>query len=182
MHICESGLPEAFRPSRCGSCMSKRRPHRHGRFFRWLFTLTEAILIPLYRFRCSDCRKTTSVIPLFVESHHQSAVDVKEAVIRSGEEGSSLAAIASESATFSGGQYAEKTIWRWQQCWRRRRDRIHEQIWRVILHNGIDFPLPRERCSVWRALWMAWSRLSRPDNLFHEILRLDRLRSVTATV
>lgn len=119
------------------------------------------------------------MIPLFVESHHQSAVDVKEVVVRSGEDGSSLTVMATESVTFAGGPYAEKTIWRWQQCWKRRRDRIHEQIWRTILHDGIDIHLPRERCSAWKALWMAWSRLSRPDNLFHEMLRLDRLRHVT---
>lgn len=181
MHICESGLPESCRPSECSHCSAKCTPHRHGKFMRSLYTLEEAFVIPVFRFRCPKCRKTFSILPHFVEPHHQSAVDVKEAVVRSGEEGRSLTVLASDSASFAGGPYAEKTLWRWQRCWKRRLNRHEEQIWRTILHCGLEVPLPSERRSSWKALWAGWFFLSRPDRLFHELLRLDRLSSMAAT-
>lgn len=34
----EEGLPGGKRPQRCGHCSSNRRPHRHGQFWRTVFT------------------------------------------------------------------------------------------------------------------------------------------------
>lgn len=178
--MCEGGLPEAARPLRCGFCPSERMPHRHGKFMRWLFTLDEAFQIPVFRFLCPDCRKTVCVLPAFVEPHHQSAVDVKEEIVRAGAEGRSLTEVAVHSDAFAGGRYSEKTLWRWQQCWKHRRKKHEQRLWSAILHHGMDVSLPRERRSGWKALFAAWSALARPEPLFSSFLRLDRLPALTA--
>lgn len=137
---------------------------------RWLFTLNEAFHIPVFRFLCPDCRKTLCVLPAFVEPHHQSAVDVKEEVVRAGAEGCSLSEIAAESAVYAGGAYSEKTLWRWQQCWLRRRKKHEDQLWHTLFHHGLDAPLPHERRSGWKALFAAWSV---PERLLIALLRFD---------
>ena len=147
---------------------------------RWLFTLEQAFHIPVFRFRCPDCGKTFCVLPAFVESHHQTAAEVKEEMIRAGTEGRSLTELAAGSDAYAGGGYAEKTLWRWQRCWERRRERHQQQLWDIIFHHGLDAPLPRERRSVWKALFSVWEALARPERLFHALLRLERSWAVTA--
>lgn len=137
---------------------------------RWLFTLDEAFHISVFRFLCPDCRKTLCVLPEFVEPHHQSAVDVKEEVVRAGAEGCSLSEISAESAAYARGAYAEKTLWSWQQCWLRRRKKHENQLWHTLFHHGFDVSLPHERRSAWKALFAAWSV---PERLLTALLRLD---------
>lgn len=172
--LCAKGLPEADRPAQCGNCPSERTPHRHGKFMRWLFTLDEAIHIPVFRFLCPDCRKSICVLPRFVEACHQSSVEVKEAVLQGITEGRSLTEIAEDSKGFAGGHYAEKTLWRWLKRWGQRLKAHEEQLWSNMIRGGMDEPLPCERHSRWRALRAAWSSLHRPESLFHALLRLDR--------
>lgn len=119
----EDGLPEAERPSHCRRCNSKKQPHRHGSFWRQVFTLTIYIRIPVFRFKCSVCCCTMSVLPQFVEVHHTTTVDVKEEVVRATAEGIRLSAVAERSSDYAGGYYAEKTLRRWRQCWEARRQR-----------------------------------------------------------
>lgn len=173
LSLCAQGLPEEQRPDRCRHCSSERIPHRHGKFLRWLFTLDEAMQIPVFRFLCPDCRKSFCVLPGFVETYHQSAVEVKETVTERVAEGRSLTEIAEESKDFAGGHYAEKTLWRWLKRWQERLYTHEEQLWSNII-RGMDEPLPRERTSRWRALLKAWSTLRRSDSLFHALLHLER--------
>lgn len=179
--ICADGLPEADRPSRCGLCPSERIPHRHGKFMRWLFTVEEALHIPVFRFLCPDCIRTICVLPGFVEAHHQSSVDVKEEVVRTAAEGRSLPEVAVKTQSFAGGGYSEKTLWRWFQRWQGRREAHEERLWSNVLHSGMDVPLPQERRSGWRALFVAWASLNRTTRLFYTLLRLDRSSNVTVT-
>ena len=178
--ICVNGLPEADRPASCGFCSSKRTPHRHGKFMRWLFTIDDAFHIPLFRFLCPDCRQTFCIVPDFVETHHQSAIDVKEEVVlAAAAEGRSLAEIAEQSSVYAGGSYSEMSLWRWLKRWSKRKNSHEQQLWSTILHRGLHTPLPRERVSGWRALFVAWSSLKQPDRLFHLLLRLDRSFTMT---
>jgi len=170
----EEGLPEAERPRRCGRCRSKRRPHRHGWFWRTVFTRMQRWTVPVLRFRCPDCKKTMSLPPNFVESHHQTAVDVKEEVIRQRCEQRSLAEIAKETLSATGGSYAEKTLWRWLRDWEARRARQEAGLWSLLLCRGLDEPLPRERKNAWSALFVIWPQTDDGESLLSALLRLDR--------
>lgn len=141
---------------------------------RWLFTLEEVFHIPVFRFLCPDCRSTVCVLPAFVEANHQSAIEVKEEVVRAGADGRSLTEIAVQSHSYAGGGYSDKTLWRWQRRWRTLRDKHEKRLWSAMLHSGMDAPLPRERRSGWKALFSAWSTLAHADRLFETLLRLDR--------
>lgn len=171
---CLEGLPEEDRPKRCGFCCSERRPHRHGKFMRSLYTVSDFFRIPIFRFLCFECRKSFCVVPSFVESYHQSGVDVKETVIQQVTDGCSIAEAAESSSDLAGGHYAEKTLWRWRKRWQERLDRHEVQLWRHLIHQGMERPLPRERHSRWRALRVAWTRSRSDKTLFQALLRLDR--------
>lgn len=170
----EEGLPEAKGPRRCRRCPSNRRPHRHGQFWRTVFTRMQRWTIPVLRFRCPDCNKTMSLPPDFVEPHHQTAVDVKEEVIRQSCEERSLTAIARGPLSAAGGHYSEKTLWRWLQTWENRRARQEARLWSLLLFRGLDEPLPRERKSAWAALFAIWPQATGGESLLAALLRLDR--------
>lgn len=174
------GLPEAERPRRCRRCPSPRRPHRHGQFWRTVFTRQQRWTIPVLRFRCPDCSQTMSLPPDFVEPHHQTAVDVKEEVIRQSGEGRSLAEIASNPLSATGGHYAEKTLWRWLRAWENRRARQEARLWSLLLFRGLDEPLPRERNSGWAALFAVWPQAAGGEPLLAALLRLDRSSTLTS--
>lgn len=129
--------------------------------------------MPVHRFLCPDCRKTMSLLPAFVEPHHQSAVDVKEAVVRAAAEGCSLPEIAEASEAYAGGGYSEKTIRRWRKTWNRRRGAHEERIWAILFHLGLDTELPRERRGGWLSLFAAWTAHPRAGSLFACLLQLD---------
>jgi transposase-like protein len=164
---------QAVRPSCCKYCKTERMPHRHGKFERWLYTLSERILLPVFRFLCPDCKRTMSVTPDVVEAHHQTSVEVKEEVIRSAKEGQSIPAIAIRSQGFAGGPYSEKTLRRWIRSWRQRFMRHQDRLWAMLLYDGMDSELPRERDSDLRALLTAWTGGQDGKSLFSTLLRLD---------
>lgn len=180
--MCKGGLPEADRPQCCGACASKKKPHRHGTFTRWLYTLNEVIALTIFRFLCPDCRVTSSVLPSFVEPYHQTGVDVKEAIVVAHEEGDSLARLAEASSTYAGGGYTEKTLRRWRKAWALRREAHEQKLLSMLIQRGLDGPLPRERYSRWRALKAAWQLATRPGSLFAVLLRLDRSTNMTAKI
>lgn len=123
-----------------------------------------------------------SDIPDVVEAQHQTAVDVKEEVIRLTDEGESVPHIAMRSEAFAGGPYSEKTLRRWIHRWRQRFAEHHTRLWAMLLHAGVDRELPRERHSDFRALSAAWKAIHNGENLFSTLLRLDRSPSLTASM
>ena len=180
LEMCKDGLPEECRPKRCGACESKRRPHRHGKFTRYLFTITEVISLTIFRFLCPDCKTTSSVFPSFIQPHHQTGVEVKEEIIVANEEGISLSKLAERSRLYAGGVYSEKTLGRWRKDWNERRTAREQQLWEMLFRGGMDAPLPRERCGPWKALQEAWRQAVRPGSLFSALLRLDLSAKMTA--
>jgi hypothetical protein len=162
-------------------CKANRKPHRHGQFKRWVNTFTARILLPVFRFLCSACKRTMSILPPFVEPYHQDAIEVKEEVVTSAEVGESTPSIVVRSSQFAGGPYSEKTIRRWLGTWRQRFIRHQDRLWALLLHAGLDEELPRGRTSDILALSTAWN--SSPDglSLFSTLLHLDRLVSVAVS-
>jgi hypothetical protein len=135
--------------------------------------------MPVFRFLCFDCKRTMSILPDFVQSFHQDAIEVKEEVVTSAEGGESTPAIAARSYPFAGGPYSEKTIRRWLRAWRQRFIRHQDRLWVLLLHAGLDMELPRERTSDILALSAAWSSLPDSKCLFSTLLLLDRSTSLT---
>ena len=161
-------------------------PHRHGKFMRVLFSLTGEIAIPIFRFLCTQCNQTMSVIPSFVERHHQVAVEVKEELLLRREEGESLAEIASKSDVYPGGPFSEKTLWRWTVRWNERLKIHEEQVWSYLLQRCPTPSLPRERKSPWQALFHGWERLKRlveqPVGLLQHLYRLAKSMALAERV
>jgi hypothetical protein len=134
--VTPKGIPEKDRPQKCPLCgQSQHIPHRHGHFPRTVFSMTEpqGIEIPIFRFLCPDCDRTFSIIPSFVEKHHQMALDIKEKVIRKREEGATLPEVERSTIPLPGGQYSVKTIRRWTKVWNERLDRLQAEVWRWLL-------------------------------------------------
>lgn len=48
----------------CKDC--NRKLHKHGRYFRWVASKCEHILIPIYRWLCPNCGTTVSLFPDFL--------------------------------------------------------------------------------------------------------------------
>lgn len=161
--LCAHGVPEENRPRYCPHCKSCVMLHRHGKFTRWVFTVTEALQVPIYRFLCPLCRHTMSLLPSFIEAHHQAATDVKETVVCQHANNQSQAQIVSQTQTLPGGAWSEKTIGRWIQRWTERRSAMEARLWRWGLHHSPSAALPRERLSDWRALFVWWSSLGVPE-------------------
>jgi len=54
----------------CPSCGSPLK-RKHGKFLRGVVYKKKLVFIPIYRRRCSACRKTASLIPAFLRHHSQ---------------------------------------------------------------------------------------------------------------
>ena len=155
------GCPNHLRPTMCPHCQAEVMLHKHGSFERTVYTLLEAFIISIFRFKCIKCGRTTSLLPNFVMEHHQVAWDVKEEVIRQQLSGVALAKIAEDLVT-SAGRFSEKTLWRWSKAIRDElRDSSSEQ-WRVILEKlpHVEIPVgPSKPVQEWSWLFRAWEQV-----------------------
>jgi hypothetical protein len=151
---CSDGIPEALRPKVCQHCSQSIRLHRHGKFFRTLFTLQEEIRIPIFRFYCPLCEGCCSFLPEFIEPHQQVALDVQEEVLIA-QQTHTLAALSELTLHFPGGHFSEKTLWRWTCKWNRRLDTVEPKLWEWLLQRvpHIELPSRMKRWTVWRFLW-----------------------------
>jgi len=74
-----------------------------------------------------------SVIPDFVEKHHQVNLEMKEQILEKNDTGTSLAVLAEQSEVLPGGPYSEKTFWRWTVTWDDRLDQHQPGLWVWLL-------------------------------------------------
>jgi hypothetical protein len=186
MSLIEAGFPEALRPQRCVHCLSERMPHRHGRFWRWLFVVSSEFHICIFRFYCSSCMRTMSLCPSFVEAHHPYANDVVEAAIHSHEQGTSFEQVAADETFIVAGPVHPKTVWRWHKHWMLRAHLHHDSIWKIILHYLPTLLLPKHLVSNWLNLYDAWSSLRQHFGalppLFVQLSQLVRSKSLAVPV
>ncbi|MNQ69210.1 hypothetical protein D3C85_837950 [compost metagenome] len=160
--VANGGIPEQFRPRYCLNCGQKHQLlHRHGKYMRMVITLEVTYELPIYLFHCplTECKSTFSLIPDFVEKHHQVALDLKEVVIRKHDQGTSLAQLASDSTSLPSGPYSEKTFWRWTSVWKERLEHTAAHIWSWILtllpHMELWSEQARRR-SLWGGFFELW--------------------------
>lgn len=160
--VANGGIPEQDRPRRCSHCGQEHRLlHRHGHFLRTVITMDDIREIPIYQFYCPlpECGGTISLIPDFVEKHHQVALDVKETVIRQHDQGASVAQLASHSDMLPCGPYSEKTLWRWTSIWKERLEETSPALWSWLLallpHLELWQEQTRQR-SLWGGFFEVW--------------------------
>ena len=155
------GCPNHLRPMVCPHCFKKAMLHKHGSFKRTVFTLLEAFIISVYRFKCIKCGRATSLLPNFVMEHHQVAWDLKEEVIKQQLSGVALVKIEEDLVT-SAGRFSEKTLWRWSKA-------IHDELkdssseqWRIILKKlpHVKIPVgPSKPAREWSWLFRVWEQV-----------------------
>ncbi len=111
LKIIQQGCPEHWRPRQCRHCQAESGIHRHGRYYRKLYTLLEEVKLVIFRFKCSTCGKTFSLLPPFLIPYRGAALDVQEKLIRQADQGYPLEAIT-ENLTPATEPYSAKTLWR----------------------------------------------------------------------
>jgi hypothetical protein len=137
-------IPEGDRPKSCANCGQEHRLlHRHGHFPRTVITSIASYVIPIYRFYCPLCKSALSVIPDFVEKHHQVNLEMKEQIIELNENGTSLADLAEQSHALPAGPYSEKTLWRWKTTWDEQLDQVQPRLWDWLLNRIPHFHLSK---------------------------------------
>ncbi|KGP77274.1 hypothetical protein JT05_00100 [Desulfosporosinus sp. Tol-M] len=126
-----------------------------------MYTLLEAFTISIFRFKCIQCKKTTSLLPNFVKEHHQVAWEVKEEVIRQQLSGVSLVKIAETQVT-SAGKLSEKTLWRWSKAIREDLKDASSEVWMTILESlpHVEIPVGSSKPDQeWAWLFRLWDQM-----------------------
>lgn len=126
-----------------------------------MYTLLEAFIISIFRFKCTQCGKATSFLPNFVKKQHQVAWEVKEEVLHQQLAGVSLAKIAEDLVT-SAGKLSEKTLWRWSKSIREDLRDSFSKAWRAILERlpHIEIPMgPSKPDQEWAWLLQSWDQM-----------------------
>ena len=155
------GCPNHLRPMMCPHCFKKVMLHKHGSFERTVYTLLEAFIISIFRFKCIKCGRSTSLLPNFVMEHHQVAWEVKEEVIRQQLSGVALAKISEDLVT-SAGKFSEKTLWRWSKAIHDELRDSSPELWRVILEKlpHVKIPVgPSKPVREWTWLFGIWGQV-----------------------
>lgn len=182
-----NGCPEELRPDQCLFCLTEGKMHRHGKFLRTVYTFCEAILIPIFRFRCYECKHTVSILPSFIGSHQQAVWDAQEEIIRQNETGASLDKVAGGwKATFV--PFSVKTLWRWKKQWDNRLQSFEGAVWTNVIKYIPHLQLPvgaQSPKSRWQWLFTLWEQLNsrHPQGfgLLHWLSSLARSESVAMT-
>jgi len=141
LKMVKNGCPEEFRPTWCKHCESEAKFHKHGSFTRSVLTMEELLEIKIFRFKCTACGKTRSVLPSFLRRHHTAALDVQELVVQSHSKGVALRVISEQLP--SQLAFSEKTLWRWKNYWQKLLDNLKLDFWPTVLARFPHLLLPR---------------------------------------
>lgn len=95
----------------CPQCASAM--HKHGRYWRSAVTSRRVFRVPVYRWRCSDCRATVSVLPDFLAPYQQFVSLVREGVVRRHLRGLVVTEIANRACRTTVSGLSERTVARW---------------------------------------------------------------------
>jgi hypothetical protein len=146
----------------------------------------QGIEIPIFRFLCPGCDNTFSIIPSFVEKHHQMALDIKEEVIRERAGGATIANIERATTMLPGGRYSAKTIRRWLKVWDERLLLLQVAVWNWLLAHIPHLCLPKGgNCSLWQVFFELWEQIRQKINdwsnirFLHFLNRLSIAMAVT---
>jgi predicted nucleic acid-binding Zn ribbon protein len=126
-----------------------------------VYTLTEAYQIPIYRFKCPACGKTTGLLPSFIGKNERVAWDVQEQAVKQQATGRSLAQVA-DTLRASGGPYSDKSLWRWASGWNKRLKDLGPVVWEHVLSFVPHLQIPvgtAKPHSEWGWLFNIWDQM-----------------------
>ncbi|MCL6449523.1 MAG: DUF6431 domain-containing protein [Armatimonadetes bacterium] len=162
--------------------MADRFFHRHGKYQRNAFTWKDSFKIFIYRFKCSTCGHTQSLLPSFIGPRQQVVWDVQEEVIQESEKGTPLNELA-EKLEPPAGPYSERTLWRWKKNWEARLARVETGLWKWFLDRlpHLDLPVGEKKPKGrWGYLFQAFEQVRAhlpevgPYRLFQWIYRFKK--------
>lgn len=117
----------------CPCCGQKL--HKHGKYHRSVASKEEMIKIPIYRWICSGCRITISLLPDFISPYKVFTVLIQEKFwVSIFLKGKSYSAVFEAYSPFVSGGISLQTIRRWRRNWRRIHEPLVHQVLREILN------------------------------------------------
>jgi len=158
LNIVEQGCPEEWRPTECRHCQAVGGIHRHGRYYRKLYTLLEAVKLVIFRFKCTTCGKTFSLLPPFLLPYRGAALDVQEELVRQADRGHPLEAIA-EALTPATEPYSVKSLWRWKREWNQIRDVLEPTFWGEVFTRFPHIRSPEGTKTGWGWIFSTWQQI-----------------------
>lgn len=87
--------------------------HRHGRYWRCAVTSRRVYRVPIYRWRCAQCKGTVAVLPDFLAPYEQFVSLVREGVMRRYVHGRSVAEITRRACRAGASELSARTVTRW---------------------------------------------------------------------
>ena len=182
----ENGCPEEFRPTWCKHCQSEAKFYKHGSFTRSVLTMEELLEIKIFRFKCTACDKTCSVLPSFLRHNHTAALDVQEHVVQSHSKGVALRIISEQLSPQLA--FSEKTLWRWKNYWQKLLNKLKPDFWPTVLARFPHLLLPRGSNtpgSLWEWVFWVWGQTrlqlaDKPAGCFQWLTFLSLPVAVTA--
>lgn len=154
----EQGCPEEWRPKQCRHCQAVSGIHRHGRYYRKLYTLFDVLKLVIFRFKCTTCGKTFALLPPFVIPHRGASLDIQEELIRKTEQGYPLEAIA-EKLTPATEPYSPKTLWRWKKEWNSLRVSLEATFWAQVFTRFPHIRSPEGTNTGWGWIFTTWQQI-----------------------
>lgn len=122
------------RPTLCISCPTcgAEAMQKHGKYCRTAVTNRRVYTVPVYRWRCTGCGKTTSVMPDFLAPYAQFVSVVREGVLRRHLRGLTVREIAARMGSLAVSGLSERTVARWLAQVRKR-----APVWAVALSEHL---------------------------------------------
>lgn len=96
----------------CRKC-SGATLHEHGCYWRTAVTSQQVYRIPIYRWQCSECKATTSVLPDFLKPYAQFVSLVREGVLRRRLRRLTVVEIAARAGSVAVSGLSLRTVTRW---------------------------------------------------------------------
>jgi len=138
--------------------------HKHGRYWRSAVTSRRVLRVPVYRWRCKDCRAAVTVLPDFLAPYKQFVSVVREGVMRRYACGWTISEIASRACTDAASGLSERTVTRWLA-----KARAKAARWSEFLSNWLLLASPNA------ALFAQSTRWNGPRALFQAFCALGDL-------
>ena len=116
----------------CPSCGAPLK-RKHGKFLRGVAYRKELVFIPIYRRRCSACRKTASLIPAFLRCHSQIPQLLRESASKLHVVfGQSVSEVSRRLSSAIPGGISERTVVRWASEAGRKAQEVLPKLLRAV--------------------------------------------------
>lgn len=183
------GFPEELRPKTCLKCKSEAFQQKHAHFKRSIYTLLGLTSLTIYRFLCTTCKATYSLLPSFFRKNHTIANEVQEVVVARMDSGETMTQAGEDICL--GVAVSRKTVRRWNDFWGTLVDTQEEMVVQqaLILMPALTLPVGKAKAAAastpYRWLSYIWQQITvsgnfGPDCLFNMLFRLYLSMSVSA--